>query len=120
MDLIVSTHMVAQTEKTKDMAEIEKKRFECLSRVYLNGFATFPIMFGSLFITQRASIKFVSPLALAGISAGFAGMGTYLVVDTKMKECAKSAQQLADIMSRAIKSSSHFLVYKFKEKKKTQ
>lgn len=105
MDLIVSTHMVAQTEKDKDMADIEKKRVECVSRAYLSGLATFPIVFGGLFITQRTfAKKLLSPLILLSSSAIFAGTGTYMLVSNKLIECQKSALQEADAKNRAIRA----------------
>ena len=109
MDQILSTHLVAQADidkkKSLDMAaEIEKKHLECVSRSYLNGVATFPLLFGTIFLSQRAFIKFVRPLVMATSSVCFAGAGTYFVITSKLRECQKSAKQQAETQARAIKA----------------
>ena len=104
MDLIVSTHMVAQNERQDQLAaEIEKSRVECVSRAYLNGLATFPIVFGATFLSQKTILRLAAPASVIfGSSVAMAGVGTYMLVDMKLKECQKTAKQNAATQARAV------------------
>ena len=114
MDLIVSTHMIAQNDPgTPDAAKMEQeeanKKFqkelasfktECNGRTFLQGLAVAPLTFAGTYFFLLRMVHVPKRATAAAGSMFFGAAAAYFMVKQQLVECEKGAKQREENFAR--------------------